>query len=109
MTIEDERAPEPATHEIVQRSGRKIAMGPDWLNVVDAGHTPKFVDIISEARHHAGIIYLSLASGVIEGNEAFCQVESRLRINIVTAQNLHRLLGQMIEDHFKPVDKSTTN
>jgi hypothetical protein len=109
MAVEDEPVAEPTIHEIIQRSGRKIAIGSDWLNVVDAGHAPKFVDVISEARLHAGIVYLSLASGVIEGNEAFCQVESRLRMNIVTAQNLHRLLGQMIEDHFKPVDKSTTN
>lgn len=109
MAMDDEPNPEPAIHEIIPRSGRKIAIGSEWLEVVDAGHVPKFIDVISEARQANGVVYLSFGGGVIEGNAAFCQIESRLRMNLGTAQFLHRLLGQMIEDALKPVDQSKAN
>jgi|SRR5690606_25706103 len=97
--------------EVIVRTGRKLAVGDKWLDIRDNGEVAKFVDLILEARHGSGIICLSFGSGIIDGseNEGVVDVASRLRMHLGTAQFLHKLLGDMITDALKPVDKSQAN
>lgn len=92
------------------RTGSKIAVGDKWLEIRDTGGPVSFVDIITEARHNGGVIYLAFGSAIVDGNnDAICDMASRLRMNLSTAQVLHRLLEDMIADALKPADLSKAN
>ncbi|EXL09723.1 hypothetical protein BG36_20960 [Aquamicrobium defluvii] len=68
------------------------------------------MDLLMEARQHMGVIALAFGSVVWDANnEPMAQVASRLRMDLGTAQNLHKLLGDMISDALKPADKSQAN
>ena len=89
---------------------RRIAIADEWWTLRDSEAPAVFSDYITEARHWHGNVYLSFGSGVIDANnEPVIDIVSRLRMNLGTAQVLHQLLGQMIDDALKPVDKSTAN
>lgn len=97
-------------NEVVISTGRKIALGADWWEVRDQPGAVNYVDVISEARQFNGIIHLSLGVGIVDANNSgVVDITSRLRMNLVFAQSLHGLLGDMIADALKPVDKSSAN
>lgn len=96
--------------EVVVRSGRKMAVGSDWWEIRDSGVPVTYVDVLTEFRNHNSVVYLSLGQAIIDANNApLVQIIARHRFDLGTAQNLHRLLGEMIADMTKPVDKSLTN
>jgi len=96
--------------EVVIKSGRSIALGDQFAEVRDDGRPVHFVDVLTEARHHIGVFYLAFGSVIIDANsDQIVQIASRLRMNIATAQDVHRILGQMIDDALKPADKTKAN
>ena len=96
--------------EVVVRTGHKIAVGDRFLELRDKGARVEFVDTITEARHGSGVIAVSFGASVQEANnDGFVDVSCRLRMHLGTAQMLHKLLGDMISDALKPVDKSQAN
>lgn len=98
------------TNEVVLSSGRKIAVGDEWWSVRKDDVPCQFVDFLAEARHYNGIVYLSLASGILDANnEPIMDIVSRMRMSLGTAQVIHNLLGQMINDALKPADISKAN
>lgn len=97
-------------NEVVVKSGRKIAMGADFWDIRDDGVAVRYVDVLTEARHHHGVFYLSFGSAYIDANNTgIVDIAARLRLDIGTAQNLHNLLGSMIADMTKPADKGSVN
>uniref|UniRef100_UPI003F494F42 hypothetical protein n=1 Tax=Ensifer adhaerens TaxID=106592 RepID=UPI003F494F42 len=97
-------------NEVVVKSGRKIAMGSDWWDIRDNGETVRYVDVVTEARHHHGVFYLSLGSAFIDANNAgVVDIAARLRMDIGTAQQLRQLLSDMIDQALKPVDRDKAN
>ncbi len=98
------------TDEVVVKSGRKLAVGGDWWEIRDDGVLVEYVDMITELRNHNSVVYLSLGQAIVDaGNDPIVQISSRLRIDIGTAQTLHRLLGDMLSEMLKPADKSKAN
>lgn len=96
--------------EVVISSGRKLAFGDKFLEIRDDGRPAHFVEILMEARQHMGVVSLAFGSMIWDANnEPVAQVASRLRMDLATAQNLHKLLGDMITDALKPADKSQAN
>ncbi len=101
---------EAKSNEIVLTSGKKIAVGSEWWTLENTDVAVDYVDLITEARQFNGIIHLSLGAGVRDANNAgVVRVSTRFRMNLLVAQGLHSLLGSMISDALKPVDKSQTN
>jgi hypothetical protein len=101
---------ETASNEVIIRSGRKIAVGSEWWEIRDSGEPVKFTDMITEARHINGVVYLSFGAGIVDANnEGICDLVSRLRMNLGSAQFLHNLLGNMISNALKPTDASKAN
>lgn len=97
-------------NEVVIRSGRKLAVGADWWEIRDDGVPVTYIDMLTELRNHNSVVYLSLGQAIIDANnEPIVQVAARHRIDLGTAQTLHRLLGEMINEMTKPVDKSQAN
>lgn len=98
------------SNEVVVKSGRMIALGDKFAEIRDDGRPVHFVDVLMEARHHMGVVYMAFGSVILDANnDHLVQVASRLRMNLATAQDMHRLLGSIIEDALKPVDKSKAN
>lgn len=96
--------------EVVIRTGRKIAVGADFWELRDDGVPVHYVDMITEIRHHNTVIYVGLASAVIDANnEPYAVVAGRFRMDVGTAQNLHKFLGDAIAAALKPVSSSSAN
>lgn len=97
-------------NEVVISTGKKIAVGSDWWELVDDTTAVEYVDFITEARQFNGVIHLALGAGVVDAeNMGVVHVTQRLRMSLTTAQILHNLLGGMISDALKPIDKSQAN
>lgn len=78
----------------------------NFWSVRDDGTPVKFVDMITECRHHNNITYISLGSAIMDLNGApTVEVASRLRFDLGTAQNLHAMLGAMISEMLRPREK----
>gem|GEM_PF-1634627 len=89
---------------------KRIAMGDQWANLIDDGAPPLHADLICEARQYNGTFAIGLAAIILDGNSDLeARVLTRFRLNIVAAQNLHSLLGQMITDALKPADTTKAN
>lgn len=98
------------SNEVVISSGRKIAYADKFLEIRDDGGPVHFVDLLMEARQRVGVIALAFGTIVLDANnEPIAQVASRLRMDLAAAQNLHKILGDLITDALKPVDKSNAN
>lgn len=96
--------------EVVIKSGRVFVTGSEKWEIRDADKTAVFVDLLTEARCINGVVYLGFASSVIDANtDGVAQTEARIRMSLVGAQFLHQMLGGMINDALKPVDKSQQN
>src|SRR5690606_23127583 len=97
-------------NEVVVKSGRKIAMGADWWEIRDNGEPVRYVDVLTEARHYNGVLYLTLGSAFIDANNAgIVDIAARLRMDIGMAQNLQSMLKKMIDEVLTPVDKGKAN
>ena len=98
-------------NEVVIRSGRKIAMGDQWWEIRDNGEPIKFTDYLTEARVVNGTFYLSFGACFVDANnQGIVDITSRLRMDLGTAQALHNMLGQMINNTLtKPADMSKAN
>lgn len=97
-------------NEVVIKSGRKIAVGSEYWDLRDDGVPVRYVDFLTEMRSHNSVVYMSMGSAFIDANNApTVDIACRLRMDLGTAQNLHRLLGDMIEGMLKPVDQSKAN
>lgn len=96
--------------EVVIKSGRVFVTGSEKWEIRDAGSPVAYVDLLTEARCVAGVVYLAFGSSVLDANsDGVVQVESRVRMHLGTAQFVHKMLGDMITDALKPVDKSQQN
>lgn len=96
--------------EVVIKNDKRFAVGSEWWELRDSATSVDYVDLIPEARMFNGIVHLSLGCGIQDANNVgIVDVTNRLRFNLFTAQALHGMLGKMIEDAMKPVDKSQTN
>lgn len=99
-----------ADNEVVVSSGRKLAIGNETWEIRDSGEPIKFADLLLESRHINGIVYLSFGASLIDyGNNGVADTVCRLRFNLATAQQVHSVLGDMIADALKPIDKSSAN
>lgn len=98
-------------NEVVIRSGRTIDAGEDGIIEIRNIDVPvSYIDYLTEYRLNNGIVCLSMGSTVSDGtNQVSIDVACRLRMNIVTAQNLHAMLGALIAQHQQPPDKSKAN
>ncbi|MDP9813860.1 hypothetical protein J2W42_006736 [Rhizobium tibeticum] len=93
-------------NEVVVRSGRKIAVGSEYWEIRDGGAPVEYVDIITELRHHNGVVYVSLGSAIVDANNfPLVAIAGRYRMDIGTAQSLHTLLGDLLAGMLKPVDQ----
>ncbi|HEV2896316.1 MAG TPA: hypothetical protein VGX71_00460 [Pseudaminobacter sp.] len=69
------------------------------VEIVDPDNTvPAYVDLITEFREVDGVIYLSLGSFIIDGDEGGKKVRviARLRLSKSRAASLYGLLGNML-------------
>ena len=99
-----------SANDVVIRSGRVVSMGTDQWELRDDGRNAEFVDILTELRYVNSVVYLSLASSIIEaGNPPTASLAARLRMDLGTAQSLHMALGQMIAEMIKPTDPTKRN
>lgn len=97
-------------NEVVIKSGRKVAVGSEWWELRDANVPVHYIDMITEARGHNGVVYLSLGSAIIDANNTpIVDMATRVRMDLGTAQNLHQILGGLIRNMTSPVDKSAAN
>ncbi|TBY54519.1 hypothetical protein E0H59_13610 [Rhizobium leguminosarum bv. viciae] len=97
-------------NRVVISTGQRIAVGSEWWELRDDSENVDYVDMLCEARQFNGIVHLSLGVGIHDANNAgIVSVTNRIRMNLVVAQALHSVLGQMITDAMKPADKSQTN
>jgi hypothetical protein len=97
-------------NEVVVKSGRRLPFGDKLLEIRDDGRPVHFVELLMEARQHMGVVSLAFGSVVWDANnEPLAQVASRLRMDLATAQNLHKLLGDMIAAALRPADKAKAN
>lgn len=97
-------------NEVIIKSGKSLPFGSERLEIRDDGVPVKFVDLITELRQVNGVIHIGLGSTVWDaGNDAVVAVASRVRMDLIAAQNLHKFLGDAITDALKPADKSTSN
>jgi len=95
---------------VVLGTGKTLQIGSESWMITDPSHVGvEFVDFTTESRIYNGNLYLSFASSIIEGGGLEARICSRLRMNVVTAQSLHMLLGNMIKDILKPIDQSLAN
>lgn len=92
--------------DVVVKSGRQMDIGGIVFEVRGEKARVQFVDIICEANHHNGIVHMALAASYSEfGNPPVLEVQTRIRMTLTTAQNIHNILGQMIKDAFKEPGK----
>ena len=107
----DEIEAQPARPlDVVQRSGRQLAVGSDWWEIRDPGVPVQFVDILTEGRHMNGVVHLAFASAIVDANNAgIASIAARLRMDLSAAQHLRNMLNGIIEDALKPKDQSKTN
>lgn len=79
----------------------------NFWSVRDDGSPVKFVDMITEFRHHNSVVYLSLGSAIVDLNGSpTVEVASRLRFDLGTARNIHTMLGTMITEMLRSQEKS---
>lgn len=72
----------------------------------DESVSVKFVDMITECRHHNNIAYISLGSAIMDLNGSpKVDVATRLRFDPATARNLHAMLGTMIAEMLRTQDR----
>jgi len=103
-------SPTSGNNEVIVRSGRNIAMGDQWWEIRDSGEPIKFTDILTEARHVGGAVYLSFGACFIDANnQGMVDITSRIRLELGFAQALHSMLGQMISSALAPPDLSKAN
>lgn len=96
--------------EIVIKSGNQIAIGEKFWEIRDAGTRVEYVDILTEARNNNGVVYLSFGAGILDANnDGIVNISARLRMHLGSAQFLHKMLGDIISDALKPIDKSQAN
>lgn len=77
----------------------KVTPIKNFWSVRDDGTPVKFVDMITECRHHNSVAYISLGSAIMDLNGSpTVEVASRLRFDLATAKNLHTMLGTIIAD-----------
>lgn len=79
----------------------------NFWTVRDNGIPVKFVDMITEFRHHNNVVYASLGSAIVDLNGApMVEVAARLRFDLGTARNLHTMLGTMIAEMLRASEKA---
>lgn len=94
----------------VIESGKVLQIGDETWEVVDRGAPVEYVDLLTEFRLHDGVISLAFASAVVDGaNQREAHVCTRLRMNIVYAQQVHSVLGELIKDALAPKKPSKAN
>ncbi|MEB2843777.1 hypothetical protein GAO09_25660 [Rhizobiales bacterium RZME27] len=77
-----------------------------FWSVRDDGAPVKFVDMITECRHHNTVAYISLGSAIIDlDGSPTVEVAARLRFDRKTAINLHTMLGTMIAEMMRNDEK----
>ncbi|MEI3855869.1 MULTISPECIES: hypothetical protein [unclassified Ensifer] len=86
-------------NEMVVKSGRRLPMGAELWDIRDDGVPVLYVDLVTEARHHNTVVYLGLGQAISDnGNQPVAQIAARLRLDIGTAQMLHKQLGDIIKE-----------
>jgi len=99
-----------APNDVVLRSGRSLPMGGERWEIRDSGVPVQFVNLLTQLTQFNGVIYLDLASTVQDaGNAPIASIAGRFRMDITTAQSLHKYLGDAINDAIKGPDKSKAN
>ena len=95
---------------VTRTSAKTYKIGDNDCPVLPSEVPVGYVDLILENRHHNGIIYLSMASIIIDGsNIPEIQIVSRLRMNVVVAQHVRDVLTDIINVALKPADKTKAN
>ncbi|MCF1468468.1 hypothetical protein GOZ89_09685 [Agrobacterium vitis] len=95
---------------IVIKGRNSLPMGAERWEIRDYGMPVQFVDLITELLQLNGVVHIALASTIIDaGNSPFATIAARFRMDRVTAQSLHKYLGDAISDALKPVDKPQAN
>lgn len=98
------------SNDVVIRTGKHLQIGDEQLEIIDRHDGVHFVDLVTEAKHMNGIVYLSMGSGIADfGNSPVVEVSTRIRMSLVTAQNLKGMLETTINEALKPVDQSKAN
>jgi hypothetical protein len=96
--------------EVVAKSGKTLRVADEEWLLVENAVAPVVPSLFVEARHFAGLVYLSLAQTVVDvGNPPEARVCARLRFDLRFAQALRDQLSKIIDDALKPVDKSKAN
>jgi len=91
-------------------TGKTLVIGDETWVIAGQDRPVEFVDFVTEARTHHGVAYLSFANAVIDGGNApEAHICARLRMNIVTLQSLHAMLGDMIKNALSPETKKAAN
>lgn len=86
-------------NEMVLKSGRRLPMGAEFWDIRDDGVPVLYIDLVTEARHHNTVVYLGLGHAISDnGNHPVAQIAARLRLDIGTAQMLHKQLGDIIKE-----------
>lgn len=113
MSLEDKTSVEVTgiqTVHVVEGSGRNLLIDKTAFEIRDSEPCIAYVDLITELNHVNGTIHLSMgATSADFGNRPFVDIVTRLRMNLITAQNLRNLLDSIIADALKPTDKSSAN
>lgn len=92
---------------LLRDSPDKVTNRNNFWSVRDDGTPVKFVDMITECRHHNNIAYISLGSAIMDlNNSPTVEVAARLRLDLATARNLHTMLGTMIVEMLRTQDRT---
>lgn len=100
-------------NEAIKKPGRHMDINGMAFEVIGDKAEINFVDLICDSREQNGMVHLDLGAAFTEfGNSPCVQVQTRLRMSLLTAQNIHKALGVMINAAMKPVaavDKKRAN
>jgi len=94
--------------EAAIRGRRAVNLGGVIIEVVDPRNVlPVFADVIVEARSYAGVVQLSLANTVKDGDAAAeAVVTTRVRLSLSTTLDLRNMLTLILEAEMPGKEKA---
>jgi hypothetical protein len=99
-----------APNEVIVKSGRSYVIGSQALEIKDSSLPAVHFDIVTKCDLIGQTFHLNLAAIIADdGNAAYLDVVARLRMDAITAQNLHTFLGRVIAQSQQPPDKAQVN
>ena len=96
--------------KVADKSGPALyRLGDTDFEITGTDATVDFADVVLDCKTVDGTVYLTVGSSATEGTSKTIRICSRLRMSVVTAQNLRDFLGQSIETALNPPKPENPN